>query len=149
MELLRQLGLISARRQTYRRPGRQTDRRGVCGRRQTWHRRRTDGRFGYRLGAAAIVAYSHPALLRFITLLQVYPGNSKARPLLKPTTVKVTGNCGTALVKRPVCLKLVSAPHLLDGKLGAARSSYTDVTWAAIVAFLILFSPLLPHFISN
>ena len=96
------------------------------------------GVWGHRLGAAVIVAYSRPALLRFITLLQVYPGNSKAGPLLKPTTVKVTGNCGTALVKRPVCLKLVSAPHLLDVKLGAARSSYIDVTWGNFVAFLIL-----------
>lgn len=71
--------------------------------------------------AAQIGAHSQPVfLLLFIALLQVYPGNSKARPLLKPTTVKVTGNCGTALVKRPVCLQLNSALLVLDAKLGEA-----------------------------
>lgn len=53
----------------------------------------------------------------------MFPGNSKARPLLKPTTVKVTGNCGTTLVKRLVCFQLVSAPFALDAELEEAFTS--------------------------
>lgn len=83
-------------------------------------------------------------ILLFITLLQVYPGNSKARPLLKPTTVKVTGNCGTALVKQPVCLQLVSVPLGLDTMTW--RGSYNEVTWCRATLFLchLSFPLLLP-----
>lgn len=82
-------------------------------------------------------------ILLFITLLQVYPGNSKARPLLKPATVKVTGNCGTALVKQPVCLQLVSVP---PERSLTRRGSHNEVTWCRTTLFLchLSFPLLLP-----
>lgn len=98
--------------------------------------------FWAQTGAAQIGAHSRPCVSSFfIALLQVYPGNSKARPLLKPTTVKVTGNCGTALVKGPVCLQLVAAPLGLDAELETGAeptergTAWRGVAWHRFVAF--------------
>lgn len=83
----------------------------ACGRQPSCYSRQTDGvscATTHMSSSSPLVFPTPPA--HFIALLQVYPGNSQGQSALKTTTVKVTGNCGKVLVKRPVCLQLSSTP---------------------------------------
>lgn len=89
MKLLRQLGFIRAHTETDRCTDMQADREIVRVCVGASDRGTADRQMEFWVHAVATqISHSHPVPLippaPFIALLQVYLGNSKARPLLKP-----------------------------------------------------------------